>query len=735
MDEVVTEFLVESAEMLDQMEREMVALEAGRAGPNAIRTIFRAIHTIKGTAGFLGMQRLQSATHAGENLLSELRDGKLNMSPAIGSALLALVDYVRRTLKIIEGTGKEGEDDVQPLIGRLNGLFQPGAPAPAAPPPAVPVPAAVVAAPAPAAAPAPIPVPAAPAAPPPEAPLEPVEDNAASASTIRVGVNLLDKLMTLVGELVLVRNQVLQQAGDGAFGAASQRLNGLTTELQEGVMKARMQSIGNVMGKLPRVVRDLAQSTGKQVRLEMEGNETELDKTILEAIKDPLLHLVRNACDHGVEMPDERVKRGKPAEGRLHIRSFHEGGRVNIEVSDDGKGIDLERVRRKAVERGIMAQDQAARAGERELHALIFAAGFSTAEKVTAVSGRGVGLDVVKTNVEKIGGTLDVSSSPQGTTFRIKIPLTLAIIPVLVVRSVGERYAIPQNSLLEVVRVEADKIARSIETIHGSQVYRLRGALLPLVDMRQALTEHGLAAPAQAAEAVNIVVLQAEQRQFGLLVDEIVDTQEIVVKPLDPGLKHISIFAGSTIMGDGRVALIIDVGGVAQRARVLSDDEEAAAREAAAAAAKKESHRLLLLEAADQGRMAIPLAEVERLEELQSAAVETAGDGEFIQYRGHIMPLVRLSQALAERRSGDRVVRAEPAETMHVVVFRRAGQDVGLVVDRILDVVEDPLDVRRPPSRRGVLYCAVIGNRITELLDVPAIVSQADVPPVAAVGS
>ena len=713
MDEVVTEFLVESAEMLDQVEREMVALEAGRAGPNAIRTIFRAIHTIKGTAGFLGMQRLQSLTHAGENLLSDLRDGRLGMTPAIAGALLALVDSVRRSLKVIEATGKEPDTDVAPLIAQLNGLQagQADTPAPAA----------------------------APAPPPPAEPVaEEPADGSASASSIRVGVSLLDKLMTLVGELVLVRNQVLQQAGDSAFGAAAQRLDGLTTELQEGVMKARMQSIGNVVGKLPRVVRDLAQSTGKQVRLETEGNDTELDKTILEAIKDPLLHLVRNAVDHGIEMPQDRAARGKTAEGRLHIRAFHEGGRVNIEVSDDGRGIDLERVRRKAVEKGVLAADQAARAGERELHSLIFAAGFSTAEKVTSVSGRGVGLDVVKTNVEKIGGTLDVVSSPSGTTFRIKIPLTLAIIPVLVVRSAGERYAVPQNSLLEVVRVEGDKAGKALESIHGSQVYRLRGTLLPLVDMRQALSEHGLARPALVGDAVNIVVLQAEHRQFGLMVDEIVDTQEIVVKPLDPGLKHISIFAGSTIMGDGRVALIVDVMGVAQRARVIAEDEQAAARaEAAAAAAAKENHRLLLLEAADGGRMGIELAQVERLEELKTSAIESAGDGEFIQYRGRIMPLVRLGDALPERRSGDRVVRPpDHQDTMQVVVFRRGGQDVGVVVDRILDVVDDPLDVRRPPSRECVLYCAVIGERITELLDVNAIVSHVErAPAAAAVGS
>jgi two-component system chemotaxis sensor kinase CheA len=758
MDEVVTEFLVESGELLDQMEREMVAFEAGRAGPDAIRTIFRAIHTIKGTCGFLGFQRLASVTHTGENLLSELRDGELTPTPEITSALLALVDATRRTLATIEQTGAEGQPDFTELIARLGAQLKSAqqahaeptpAPAPApvvaAPPPApkpVAAPAPVAAAPAPApvavaaAAPAPVPAPAPKADHPPDG--EHAE-SAASAATIRVGVTLLDKLMTLVGELVLVRNQVLRYSNtveNSGFNATSQRLNVLTSELQEGVMKARMQPIGNVFSKLPRVVRDLAHETSKQARVEVIGAETELDKTILESIKDPLTHLVRNAVDHGLELPADRVAAGKNPEGKLVLRAFHEGGQVNIEITDDGRGVNIERVRKKAVERGLLPAEAAARASDREVIGFMFLPGFSTAEKITSVSGRGVGLDVVKTNVEKIGGTVEVTSTAgQGSIFKIKIPLTLAIIPALVVKSNAERYAIPQGSVLEVVRLSGEKAKKGIEFVHASPVYRLRGNLLPLVDLRNILVEGkggGMLAQREG-DSVNIVVLQTDRRHFGLVVDGIEDTQEIVVKPLDQGLKGIPVFAGSTIMGDGRVALILDVSGTAQRAKVFAEDLSAKAKKETSSTTTKELHRLLLLEARDQGRMAIRLSQVARLEELPRDQVEQAGEQEVIQYRGQIMPLVRVSDILPERRSPERVARdmsrgAPVPEDgpLQVVVHQVGDRNVGIVVDRIVDVIEDSLDVRRPSTRQGVLFSVVIGSRVAELLDVESIVKHAD---------
>ncbi len=737
MDEVVTEFLVESGELLDQMEREMVAFEAGRAGPDAIRTIFRAIHTIKGTCGFLGFQRLASVTHTGENLLSELRDGELTATPEITSALLALVDATRRTLATIEQTGNEGQPDFGELIARLGALLK-SAPAHAA---VAEAPAPLAAAPAPVVAAAPAPAVAlAPAAAAPKAdPTAEVEhaESAASAATIRVGVTLLDKLMTLVGELVLVRNQVLRYANtveNSGFNATSQRLNVLTSELQEGVMRARMQPIGNLFSKVPRVVRDLARETKKQARVEIIGAETELDKTILESIKDPLTHLVRNAVGHGLELPAERIAAGKDPEGTLVLRAFHEGGQVNIEITDDGRGVNIERVRKKAVERGLLPAGAAARASDREVIGFMFLPGFSTAETITSVSGRGVGLDVVKTNVEKIGGTVEVTSTAgQGLAFKIKIPLTLAIIPALVVKSNAERYAIPQGSVLEVVRLTGDKAKKGVEFVHASPVYRLRGSLLPLVDLRNILAQgKGGGVLAQRENgSVNIVVLQADRRHFGLVVDGIEDTQEIVVKPLDPGLKGIPVFAGSTIMGDGRVALILDVSGTAQRAKVFAEDRGSKAKKDTAANTK-ELHRLLLLEARDHGRMAIRLSQVARLEELPRDQVERAGEQEVIQYRGQIMPLVRVSEFLPERRSPERLAhdisRGPPIPEdgpLQVVVHQAGDRNVGIVVDRIVDVIEDSLDVRRPSTRPGVLFSVVISGRVAEMLDVEAIVEHA----------
>jgi two-component system chemotaxis sensor kinase CheA len=607
-------------------------------------------------------------------------------------------------------------------------------------PVAAPAPVAAAPAPAPvavaAAAPAPVPAPAPKADHPPDG--EHAE-SAASAATIRVGVTLLDKLMTLVGELVLVRNQVLRYSNtveNSGFNATSQRLNVLTSELQEGVMKARMQPIGNVFSKLPRVVRDLAHETSKQARVEVIGAETELDKTILESIKDPLTHLVRNAVDHGLELPADRVAAGKNPEGKLVLRAFHEGGQVNIEITDDGRGVNIERVRKKAVERGLLPAEAAARASDREVIGFMFLPGFSTAEKITSVSGRGVGLDVVKTNVEKIGGTVEVTSTAgQGSIFKIKIPLTLAIIPALVVKSNAERYAIPQGSVLEVVRLSGEKAKKGIEFVHASPVYRLRGNLLPLVDLRNILVEGkggGMLAQREG-DSVNIVVLQTDRRHFGLVVDGIEDTQEIVVKPLDQGLKGIPVFAGSTIMGDGRVALILDVSGTAQRAKVFAEDLSAKAKKETSSTTTKELHRLLLLEARDQGRMAIRLSQVARLEELPRDQVEQAGEQEVIQYRGQIMPLVRVSDILPERRSPERVARdmsrgAPVPEDgpLQVVVHQVGDRNVGIVVDRIVDVIEDSLDVRRPSTRQGVLFSVVIGSRVAELLDVESIVKHAD---------
>jgi two-component system, chemotaxis family, sensor kinase CheA len=511
LDETTREFLIECYENLDQMERDLIALEASPNSLPLLRNVFRTIHTVKGGAGFLGLTALEKLTHTAESVLSELRSGERPLTLDVAGALFATVDLCRKGLQLVETNGNDAGFDPQSAIKQLLALgaaqampvtetkppveVKPAVPAPVAAAPAT------AEAPKKPAAPKPESQPAAPAkaATPPSdtAATTPAEGSsgekghaAAGDTTIRVDVALLDKLMTRVGELVLARNQILQRANgleDAAFVSTAQRLNLITTELQEGVMKTRMQPIGNVWAKFPRVVRDLSAQLGKQVRIEMEGKETELDKTIVEAIKDPLTHLVRNSIDHGIESPEVRRAAGKPEEGRLSLRAFHEGGQVIIEICDDGAGLNVDRIRQKAIERGIISADQASRMTNREAAQIILLPGFSTAEKVTSVSGRGVGMDVVKTNIERIGGMLDLQSHlGQGTTVRIKIPLTLAIIPALVITNGGDRYAIPQVSLLELVRLEGDQVAKGIEFVHGAPVYRLRGKLLPLVNPKGA---------------------------------------------------------------------------------------------------------------------------------------------------------------------------------------------------------------------------------------------------------
>jgi two-component system chemotaxis sensor kinase CheA len=548
------------------------------------------------------------------------------------------------------------------------------------------------------------------------------KSSAVSDSTVRVDVGLLDKLMNLVGELVLSRNQIMQFAAtqeDATFAATSQHLNLVTGELQEGVMKTRMQPIGNVWNKFPRVVRDLAAACGKQVRVEMAGAETELDRTIIEAIKDPLTHVVRNSVDHGIETPEARRSAGKPPEGCIFLRAFHEGGQVNIEITDDGGGINPEKIRNKALQKGLVTSEQAARMSEREIVNLIFAPGLSTAEKVTNVSGRGVGMDVVKTNIEKIGGTVDVQSKlGQGTTLKVKIPLTLAIIPALMVTTGGDRYAIPQVSLLELVRIRGREAGERIEMVHGAPVYRLRGNLLPLVYLNRELNVESKT----QNSAVNMVVLQADGQQFGLVVDSINDSKDIVVKPLGKHLKGISTFSGATILGDGKVALILDVIGISQSANVVSETRERAMNNMTNASLETSGERqaLLICRHNHEDRVGIPLSLVARLEQFPLSTVEKSNAHEVVQYRGEIMPLVRLSQILGGESHG------MEKDVVEVVVYSEQGKSVGLVVDQITDIVEERITVKSDRHGSHLLGTAVVQGKVTDILDVRGVIESAD---------
>lgn len=710
MDDIVKEFLVESNENLDRLEKDFVALEKDPNDTTLLSSIFRAIHTVKGTCGFLDFVNLERVTHAGENLLSLLRDGVLTLTPELTNALLSMVDAVRTMLSIIETTEKDGEETYDDLVKRLNALCE--APSHAVEVVVNEIPPAVVE----------------------EAESAKATPTASSSkdSSIRVEVGLLDRLMNLVGELVLTRNQILQftsKHNDPTLQATSQRLNLITRELQEGAMKTRMQPIYNIWGKFPRVVRDLSQSLGKQVEVLMEGKETEIDKSIIESIKDPLTHLVRNSIDHGIEKPDVRLQKGKEETGTLILKAYHESGMVNIEISDDGAGIDVSRIKEKALERGLMSKEQLANAKDNEIMNLIFMPGFSTAETVTHVSGRGVGMDVVKTNIEKIGGEVDIQSTlGKGSTIKIKIPLTLAIIPGLIVTCDNDRYVIPQVNLVELVLIDQEQNKHAIEFIHNIPIYRLRGQLLPLVVLRSVLglNQEDSQVFLKRQESISIVVLQANNNQFGLVVDSINDTQEIVVKPLSKLLKGLSVFTGATIMGDGQVALILDTLGIAGLSNMIYDNLESVksttSNDETTAQTSKQS--VVLFKLNTDNLMAVPLNLVSRLEEFNYERIEHSGLQEVIQYHEQAMPLIRLSSLLFPDYLPEEPVVSQDSvrEPLHVLIITHQQHTFGLVVEAILDIIDDVIIEGISLPRDGVIGSAIIQDKVTEIIDLEWIV-------------
>jgi two-component system chemotaxis sensor kinase CheA len=681
MDEVMKAFLAESREGLEQVEQDVVALEKTPDDAALIAEIFRTVHTIKGTCGFLGLNRLEQLTHAAEDLLALLRDGSLPYSRDLAGPLLQLVDAVRSVLLLVEQTGGEGSDGHEALIARFRHLREGRA--------------AVTD----------------------SAVAEDVERGVMPVDTaVRVDIAILDTLMNVVGELVLTRNQILQQVGagnDSVLARISQRLSLITTELQEGVMRTRMQPISSIWAAFPRLVRDLELHTGKQVNLVREGGDTELDRSLLQAIKDPLTHILRNAVDHGLELPAVRRARGKAEAGLLRLGAYHESGYVVIEVADDGAGIDVAAVLERAVDRGLVGAEVAEALNEREILGLLFQAGFSTAEAVTSISGRGVGLDVVRTNISRVGGTVDIQTAPgKGTTFRIKIPLTLAIVPAVIVSCHDERFAVPQINIVEVVRLDAEQIRTRMEAVHDSRVYRLRGKLLPLVDLRELLHIHA----GEVRNEIHILVLNADGREFGLVVDAVRDTEEIVVKPVGRYLKETRFYAGATIMGDGRVALILDTMAIAERASVIGADRKGAVSEGTVGREEGPAGdlcRLLLIRMGEEGIGAIPLSWVQRLEEVHVSAIERSIRGEMIQYRGGILPLVRLAHLFG-------IPSPHAGDSVEIVVHQEGGEALGLVVDGILDVVEERADAVRPEGGAGsslVNGLAVVQGKVTEIVD------------------
>ncbi len=774
MDDIVEDFLVESHENLDQLDRDLVALEQDPGSRERLSSIFRTIHTIKGTSGFLAFGKLEEVTHVGENMLSRLRDGALELTPHRTDALLTMVDTVRALLGSIETAGSEGAVDVAPavaaIVSSMEAVEVAAEVAVEVPlqvatesPVQIPVPAGSADAPVAEALPEGLPaglataeasavlaeaaevvdaVPVrrsdAPAPAPPAAVSaadehhdEPTPGRRAIAdSTIRVDVDLLDALMQLVGELVLTRNQIVQyvsRQSDTDLVRAAQRLNLIASELQEGVMKTRMQPIDHIWSKLPRVVRDLGQQCGKSVKLAMEGNETELDKTLLEAVKDPLTHLVRNSVDHGIETPEARRAAGKHGDGVLSLRARHESGQVVVEVADDGAGIDAARVGAKAVERGLITAESLSRMTHSDVLQLIFSPGFSTAAAVTNVSGRGVGMDVVKTNIEAIGGTIEIESEAgRGTCTRLRIPLTLAIVPALTIECAGDRYAIPQVSLQELVSLDAEKAATAVEEIGGARVYRLRGELLPLVQLADVF---GTSSERHDGHVV-IAVLRSEGRRFGLVVDRVINTEEIVVKAVGAQLKSIGLYSGATVLGDGTVALILDVQALARRAlraeSVERAEQRAQSKAQSQAAAPAERQRMLLAAIGGGRRVAIPLDTVTRLEQLQAASVERVGSREVVQYRGAILPIVRLDRHLGASPGYGYGEETAARDVLEVIVYADRDRSVAIVVEEILDIVDDSEVLHSDIHDTGLLGSAVFGDTVTELLDVRAAILAAD---------
>lgn len=713
---LLAEFVTESREHLADVEGQLLEIEANGANINVdlVNKVFRAIHSIKGAAGFMGLVRINELAHALENVLGKMRTEELTPNSQIVDVMLKAADALSGLINDIENSNTV---DVSSHIALLNEIFEAEANSSSTPPVRDnrSIEESEVATAAPIAA----------------EKNELAQDStgpkeAAVAqrtpstpqveSSIRVQVGVLDRLMNLAGELVLGRNQLLQTVNnaDGtSMQAVAARLDQVTSELQEAIMQTRMQPIGNVFNKFPRVVRDLSAKLGKQCNVVMEGGEVEVDKTIIEAIGDPLTHMVRNSVDHGVEMPEKRMASQKEPTGTITLRAYHQAGKVRIDICDDGGGIDTNRLKDKAVSKGIISAERASQMSERDAVWLIFHPGFSTAEKVSDVSGRGVGMDVVRTNIEKIGGSVDIESTlGKGTSVQITLPLTLAIIPSMLIRSCNRRFAIPQVNIVELVRVRASESSQRISRVKGARVLRLRGSLLPLVDLDQALNFDQSSEPDDTVGARQIVVVESGQFRYGLIVDEIDDSEEIVVKPLGRHLKSCACLAGATILGDGHVAPILDVSGIAAKTDLRSheqDDDKNNNFDDASQSSERQS--LLMFTNAPDEKFAIPMTLISRIERIRAEQVDTVGGQQLLQYRGTSLPLLTLEEHIQAK--------SRPQmDYVHVVVFQIHGREVGLIAAELNDIREVAAEIDGNTFREpGVAGSIVVDETTIRIVD------------------
>jgi two-component system chemotaxis sensor kinase CheA len=737
MDDLLQEFLTETNESLAVLDVELVRFEREPSDAGILGNIFRLMHTIKGTCGFLGLPRLESVAHAGENVLGKYRDGEIAVTADSVTLILKAIDRIREILGAMQETGAEPAGDDSALIAELNATASgETASATAAGPvssvadgdPLIedagfPVAAELLAEVAQAIeqkdnalTPEPAPAPAAPvlakgvekkaeAAKPAG---EPASENREAVSSIRVNVDVIENLMTLISELVLTRNQLmqLQRSQKGSeFKVPLQRLSHITSDLQDGVTRMRMQPIGNAWAKLPRIVRDLSVETKKRIELVMQGADTELDRQVLEIIKDPLTHMVRNSADHGIEPAVARLSAGKPETGTITLKAYHESGHIFIRISDDGRGLDADRIRRKILANGLATETELAAMSEQQVLQFIFRAGFSTAEQVTSVSGRGVGMDVVRTNIERIGGTIEMTSvMGQGTTFLIKIPLTLAIVSALIVEAASQRFAIPQLNVIELVGA-SDRSEVTIQQINNAPVLRLRDRLLPLVSLRSLLN---LGEPESNPSRTDyVVVAQVGAAKFGIIVDRVFDTEEIVVKPVAPILRGTPFYAGNTILGDGSVIMILDPNGISTTARQVSGEDAANADQGASGEFASDESAFLLFRTQSEELKAVPLELVARIEEFDVTAIEHVGGRNVVQYRDQLMPLVPFDGAQWK-------VEGKQA----ALVFSDKGRSMGLAVDEVVDIVRDRMEIEIVSEQTSLLGSAIIAGKATDIVNV-----------------